>query len=440
MRVLLMSVYDLGHQPLRLADAAARLRSDGHQVETVDISVNPWPDELIGSVDAVALSVPMHTAARLAADAARRVRSVRPSIPVAFYGLYAEIVDPTLAARRIAGEYVDELADWCRTPITTATSRHLAVAPSQMPDRSTLTEPSEYPRLEIGDTTRLVAYAEASRGCIHRCTHCPVPVIYDGRIRVNDVEIVMADIDAQVAAGATHVTFGDPDFFNGVGHTRRVIEALRSRHPGISFDATIKVEHILRHADMWPLMAEAGCLFVISAFETTNERILALLDKGHTGADMDDAIDLLRRHGIEIRPSWLPFTPWTTVADLVSIFRFIDRHDLIANTDAVQLSIRLLIPPGSLMLDLPEMGPHLGDYDAERLTYEWTGVDPAADMLQRHLARIAAHAAEEAASPTDTFMQMWHAVNDASGELGDPPAIPAGATAGRPRMQEPWFC
>ena len=48
--------------------------------------------------------------------------------------------------------------------------------------------------------------------------------------------------------GASHITFGDPDFFNGPTHARRIVEALHERHPAVTYDVTIKVEHLLRRA------------------------------------------------------------------------------------------------------------------------------------------------------------------------------------------------
>ena len=47
-------------------------------------------------------------------------------------------------------------------------------------------------------------------------------------------EIVLADIRQQVAAGAQHITFGDPDFFNGPGHAIAIVEALARGIPGRS--------------------------------------------------------------------------------------------------------------------------------------------------------------------------------------------------------------
>ena len=76
----------------------------------------------------------------------------------------------------------------------------------------------KYARLTMPDgRTRTVGYTEASRGCKHLCRHCPIVPVYDGVFRVVDRDVVLEDIRQQVAAGAQHITFGDPDFFNGTG-------------------------------------------------------------------------------------------------------------------------------------------------------------------------------------------------------------------------------
>ena len=72
--------------------------------------------------------------------------------------------------------------------------------------------------LQHGAESKQVAYTEASRGCKHLCRHCPVVPVYQGQFRVVQREVVLADIRQQIAAGARHVTFGDPDFFNGPAH------------------------------------------------------------------------------------------------------------------------------------------------------------------------------------------------------------------------------
>src|SRR5438552_980475 len=360
MRVLLVSTYELGHQPLNLAAPAAALGGAGHEVRTLDTSVEPWSEELVAWADAVAFSVPMHTAMRLALRGAAAVRAARPGLPICLYGLYAtvsrDLTRAGLADHAIAGEYEPELVAWvdalAGAPAPAGgravvdLGRHRPDAP---PDRSGLPGLERYARLAVGGEERTAGYVEASRGCVHRCKHCPVPVVYDGRLRIVPEDVVLADVAAQVEAGARHITFGDPDFLNGPHHSMRVVAAVHKHWPELTFDCTTKVEHILRHEDLWPELADAGCLFVVSAFESVNDETLAILDKGHTAAEAAAAVALLRRHGIEIRPSFLPFTPWTTLDDVADVVDFAAALDLVPNVDPVQYTIRLLVPEGSLL-------------------------------------------------------------------------------------------
>ncbi len=462
MRVLLVSTYELGHQPVHVASPAAALRRRGHDVAALDLSVQPWDPDLVDWAGAVAFSVPMHTAMRLATAAATAVRHQRPDLPICFYGLYAAVsADATLRAtadRVIAGEYEPGLLAWVDQveagaaatsgePVPARDTKailHLGRSDFEVPARDLLPPLERYAHLAVDGEERLVGAVEASHGCASRCRHCPVPTIYDGRIRVVGPEVVLADIAQLVAAGARHITFADPDFLNGVHHSRRVVAAMHERFPELTFDCTNKVELILRHRAIWDDMADAGCLFVVSALESVNDEILEHLDKGHTAAEAAEAIGLLRAEGIEVRPSFLPFTPWTTPGDLVDLVDFVAAHDLIANVDPVQYTIRLLVPEGSLLLDHPDMRSHLGHYDAERLSYPWKAVDPAMDELQVRLAGLVETGLAAGEPPGALYLAVSRAVRQAAGDVDPDPGgrqlIAAGSTQGRPRLTEPWFC
>ena len=294
----------------------------------------------------------------------------------------------------------------------------------------------------MGGEERLVGYVEASHGCVHHCRHCPVPTVYDGRIRVVQAETVLRDIERLAAMGARHITFGDPDFLNGRRHSLAIVRALHERVPQLTFDCTTKVEHVLEHADIWPQMAAAGCLFVVSALESVNDEILKRLDKGHTTAEAVSAIELLRQQGIETRPSFMPFTPWTTPRDVLDIVDFVAAHDLVANVDPVQYTIRLLVPEGSLLLNRDDLPKHLGPYQPERLSYSWHSADPAADRLQGRLSAIVQQSAAAQEPTGQAFARIRAVVREAAGDTdgSEPQAIDIGSTEGRPRLTEPWFC
>lgn len=434
MNILLVSSYELGHQPFHVASGAAALRAAGHEIRVGDLAGGPLSVGDVEWSEAIAFAVPMHTAMRVALGAAQEVAAEHPGVPLCFYGLYASMGDLPDGATAIAGEYEPDLVRWAaglrggshvnlgRSAITT------------IPDRSDLGGLSSYVGLELQGERRIVGSTAASRGCRYRCRHCPVPTVYDGAFRVVDRRLIAEDIDAQVAEGAQHISFSDPDFLNGPAHALRVLEETQARHPGLTFDATIKVEHVLRHRHLLPRMAEAGLVFVVSAFETTNDEILRKLDKGHTAADLAEAVHLWRASAVDVRPTWLPFTPWTTMNDLVEMLRFMEHHDL--DVDPIQLTIRLLIPRGSLLLDLPEGEIALGPFDPLALSYSWEASDPRLDLLQKRLS----YSMEEAGSgtPTDLLNMLSGQILAAAGL--DENSIRLSAGEGRPRLTEPWFC
>jgi hypothetical protein len=230
-------------------------------------------------------------------------------------------------------------------------------------------------------------------------------------------------------AGAQHITFGDPDFLNAPPHSRRIVRSMHERFPHLTFDCTVKVEHVLRYADVWPEFAAAGCVFVVSAFESVNDAILDRLDKGHTTVDAARAVAVLRDAGIDVRPSWMPFTPWTTADDVIALLDFVDEHDLGGSVDPVQYSVRLLLPRGSLLLGHPDLAPFLGDWDDERSSFTWAHPEPAIDELQRRIADLA--------DSDDDPVAVYGRIRAAAGAS---PVDLAGVTTGRPRLSESWFC
>jgi radical SAM superfamily enzyme YgiQ (UPF0313 family) len=461
-RVLLISTYELGHQPLHVASPAAALTRRGHDVRCLDLGVDDWDGALASWADAVAVSVPMHTAMRLGLRAATAVRDTRPDTPICLYGLYAPVSRDTtvgrVADRVIAGEYEPALVAWVDEVTgaahpapdddgATTQVVHLGRGGFQLPARHLLPSLDRYARLSHAGTERVVGYTEASHGCVFRCRHCPVPTVYDGRTRIVSGDVVAGDIDQLVAAGAEHITFGDPDFLGGAQHALRVVRALHQRHPGITFDVTTKVELVLRHRPIWAELAEAGCLFVVSAVETLDDAILDRLDKGHTAADAAEAVEVLRAHGIELRPSLMPFTPWTTLDGLVELVDFVAEHDLVGNVDPVHYTIRLLLPEGSLLTDHPDLAPHLDRYDPEMLGWRWSAADPRVDRLQQELAALVEDHVARGEPIATTYLAVRQAVRRAAGlpTGDDDPGLAAARRAAargadRPRLTEPWFC
>ena len=447
MRALLISTYDLGRQPFGLASAAAALQAHGVEVACLDLSKQRLDESAVQASDVVAFFLPMHTATRLAQPVIDRVRVVNPAARLCAYGLYALLNAALLRERGIehviGGEFEDELvAHLLATGPTGAATRATASVPRvqfRVPVRESLPPLSRYATLRLGGERRTVGYTEASRGCKHRCRHCPIVPVYDGRFRVVPIPIVLADVRAQVAAGAAHISFGDPDFFNGIRHATDLMRALASEFPGITYDATIKVEHLLRHQDVLPLLAKTGCLFVTTAVESVDDEILSRLQKGHTRADFERVVAACHDAGVTLAPTFVPFTPWTTARGYCELLQSIDGLGLVEHVSSIQLAIRLLVPEGSRLLELEDLRAALRPFSPASLTYPWRHEDPAVDALQRHVeALVGKHLAADRSA---LFAQIWedaHATASVPAPARrEPEALPRAAI---PYLDEPWYC
>src|SRR5579872_5796095 len=307
LKSVLISTYELGRQPFGLASPAAWLRQAGSSVRCLDLACEPFDEEAIKSADLIGFHVPMHTATRLAIRILPAVRKLNPHAHLCFYGLYAPVNESFLRKLGVqtilGGEFEQGLVstlDRLRNGNGQLSSQPLpAVSLSRQvflaPDRSTLPPLRQYAHLvRASGSTDAVGYTEASRGCKHLCRHCPIVPVYNGHFRIVQPRVVLEDIQQQVAAGASHITFGDPDFFNGIRHAVEIITTMHAAHPGLTYDATIKIEHLLKHAEHLRTLRDTGCLFVTSAVESLDDAVLLRLDKGHTREDFIRVLDLFR--------------------------------------------------------------------------------------------------------------------------------------------------
>jgi radical SAM superfamily enzyme YgiQ (UPF0313 family) len=400
----------------------------------------------------------MHTATRLAAPVIRQVRELNPAAHLCAYGLYAPVNHVylhTLGVETvIGGEFeqpltalatgLDERVGPSRSPPYEPTVS-LARQQFRTPDRSGLPPLDKYAHLQLADGSHhTVGYTEATRGCKHLCRHCPIVPVYGGRFRVVQRDVVLEDIDHQVRAGAEHITFGDPDFFNGPGHAIAIVRALHERFPALTYDVTIKVEHLLRYRQHLQALRDTGCLFVTCAVESFDDRILDRFDKQHTRQDFLDVLAACRRLGLALNPTFVAFTPWAGNEDYLQFLATIGELGLVANVAPVQYGIRLLIPEGSRLLELQEVQDIVGRFDENALCYPWTHPDQHVDELQRAVVELVQQRLTQGASREQIFnsvcaLALHHA--GASSRLVQFLELHHGPPRERvPYLTEPWYC
>ena len=460
--ILLVSTYELGHQPLALASALGFLGRAGFDGDALDVSVERFDEAKVARAGFVGISVPMHTALRLAVPLVARIRAVNPRCHVCLFGLYGSLnadhllrahgvdsviggeIEAPLVALIEALDAGDDRAIDGVARLDAPAAPHLARLDFTAPLRSRLPALDRYARLVHEGEERLTGYVEASRGCKHLCLHCPIPPVYGGRFFTVPREIVLDDARRLVASGARHLTFGDPDFLNGPTHALRIVRALHAEHPAVTYDFTAKVEHVIEHAALFPELAATGCLFFVCAIESSSDTVLANLEKGHTRADIFRALAIARAARIALRPSLVAFTPWTTLDDYLDLLDLIASEGLIDHVDPVQHTIRLLVPPGSYLLQREAIRPHLGALIESELAYRWTHPDPRMDALQRAVTeRVerAIEAEEDAAVTFEAIRALALCARDGIAPATETPARRVDPDRRKPpRLSEAWFC
>jgi radical SAM superfamily enzyme YgiQ (UPF0313 family) len=461
-KVVLISTYELGRQPFGLASPAAWLRARGNEVACFDLSRQELPEVPVRAAELVAFYVPMHTATRLAVALLPAVQGLNPRAHLCFYGLYAPVNEAYLRKLGVetilGGEFEAGLVHLAERLEAAGAASARAEGPQAepvvslarqrflVPDRAGLPALARYARLVLPTgEERVAGYTEASRGCKHLCRHCPIVPVYQGVFRIVGRDVVLADIRRQVAADARHITFGDPDFLNGPRHALELVEALHREFPELTYDVTIKIEHLKKHAAALPVLRDTGCLFVISAVESIDDAVLTRLDKGHTREDFMAVIEQFRAIGLTLQPTFVPFTPWTTLAGYAELLALLREQGLVENVAPIHLGIRLLIPAGSRLLELDEVQALVGPFDEAGLVYPWRHPDPRVDELCGQVQDIVQSSEKLGLPRARIFERIWEATEQALAAASEAaPSLCVGpmlaARAAVPYLNEPWYC
>jgi radical SAM superfamily enzyme YgiQ (UPF0313 family) len=462
MNILLISTYELGRQPFGLASPAAWLRSRGHQVVSLDLTRESLSEDAVSKADLISFYVPMHTATRLAAGLLPKVRELNPHAHLCFYGLYAPVNEEylhSLGVRTVLGGEFEEGLVGLASRLQQGTlngdgssngnaKQHepvisLARQKFVVPDRAGMPDLGKYARLILpGGEQRITGSTEATRGCKHLCRHCPIVPVYKGAFRVVEREVVLRDIRQQVAAGAQHMTFGDPDFLNGPSHSIAIVEAMHREFPDLTYDVTIKIEHLREHDALLAKLRDTRCLFVTSAIESVDDAVLDKFDKGHTRADFLAVAARFRELGMTLVPTFVPFTPWTTLDGYLDLLEVIAEQGLCENVAPIQLAIRLLIPAGSRLLELSDVRAMVGTFDSAALVFPWKHEDPRVDALAREISQLVQRGESLRFSRAEIFGHILRTARAAAGKRDTAGNLQPVAAPGTPipHLDEPWYC
>ena len=428
MKILLLSFYDLGKQPKIISELYKKLDNGSNQIDIVDYSIEE-KDLTLDNYDVLGIYASMHTASVLA-EQYLRDRKLPNKLFV--FGLYANVFSEMFSDFQSIHSFdSDELESLLQVQLNLNYSFKHTV-----PDRTILPSITDYSHIVDGSNNLIAGSVETTYGCKHECTHCPVPIEFKGMFKTFGTEKIITDVTNQVEEGAKHISFNDPDFFNGPKHALKILQLLNEKHPSITYDSTIKVEHILKYPDYFQELKNLNMLFVISAFETTNDHVLNILQKNHSSNDLNKAVELSLENNIDIRPTWMPFSPWTEQNDLISIIKLIENYKLRETVDPIQLTIKLLIPKNSLILKRPEMEENLLNYDPASFSYAWKYKFPNIDNIQNELFTYVLQ--HESENEYTQYLGLVDILESHTGEtLLNPEKYNQRIV---PKLSETWFC
>lgn len=418
MSVLLFSTYESGFQSLGTTVAAAHLKQAEIPVRLHDLSLEAAPPvEELAAYEVLGFHVPMYHSLPQAFNVSSTVFGKGPKI--FFFGLYAPLFRDEILERY--GDFVfnsdweDHLVDVIQAgkangqldppdPSRPAygfgrQSRFLPPARELLPDLS------HYAKLRDNGSELLAGNVEASRGCIHPCTHCPLPPVYGGKITLIPEGVVLRDIDTLVRMGARHICFIDPDFLNAPRHSLSIVRQMNQKYPFLTYDFVAKISHFRKHAKWVEQLAPLGLKYALTAMEFNDDKTLERLKKKHSSQDLEWSIDFLRSLGVHVKPTFVFVNPWVDVEEMMDLLEFIERNDLIECVDPVQYKIRLLLFRNSLLLDGTYIDPTTFGVTNDFYT-EWQHEDPVIESIYADLVRVVDHHMAESSSYAKTFQAV----------------------------------
>ena len=174
-----------------------------------------------------------------------------------------------------------------------------------------------------------------------------------------------------------------------------------------------------------------------TAVESVDDDVLSKLEKGHTRADVVNVVERCRTLGLGLSPTFIAFTPWTTVPSYAAFLDDLESLGLVTHVAPVQWTLRLLVTWRSRLLELDDVQALVGAFNPRTLTYPWAHPEAAVDRLQVDVMNLVG--TRPPAARSDVFALIRARVDAETGRRArSQPALVARAAI--PYLTEPWYC
>jgi radical SAM superfamily enzyme YgiQ (UPF0313 family) len=378
--LLILATYESFLQPLTVARLRTALGRIGYSADVIDCTVDAMDKKKLERAGAYVVTAPLFDSLRQACAIAGMLRARHGDKPLFFVGAYAELnrdaLEHRFGARVLSGDYETSLADVLAqaglSAHETATERAPWWGRTLLPNIGNYAYPGGLlPDKKVGNV-------ETTGGCRFNCSHCTVYTLSRGNVGYRPLKDVMGEIAWLVEQGVDHISFTDAEFMNVANHGPAIVEALAARHPGTTFDVISRVDRILKYQEEFRRFAELGCVFVTTALEFPDDKVLTKLRKGYRTKHLAKLAEL-NEQGIRINPTLIVFSPWVDLADIERGETFLADSGLSEIIDPVQRVTRLVVVKGSPLFETDALDGvvlHEREFD-----YTWEHPIPEVDQL-----------------------------------------------------------
>lgn len=148
---------------------------------------------------------------------------------------------------------------------------------------------------------------ETARGCPHRCSFCSVWKFYQRKCRMKTSQAVVKEL---ASLKEKNILFTDDNFFINVPRAEEIALLLKEWKLKKRFTLQARSDTIVRHPELISLWKDVGLWKVFIGFEKIRDEELRLLNKWSCVEDNDEALKVLRGHGVEVVASFIVDPDW----------------------------------------------------------------------------------------------------------------------------------
>jgi anaerobic magnesium-protoporphyrin IX monomethyl ester cyclase len=152
----------------------------------------------------------------------------------------------------------------------------------------------------------------SSRGCPHRCTYCLWPkTLYGNRFRARSAENVVAEIEQVVKDfHIDEIYFDDDSLALNRARILRICQLINQKGIEVKWIPQCRVDSM--DDEVVGAMKKAGCHYIRFGVESGSQRMLDIMKKGTTLAQIERAFDLCQKVGIRTQAFFLFGIPGET--------------------------------------------------------------------------------------------------------------------------------